>query len=77
MATNGTLKIFTGPNPNVQGKKSPIQLISLELQLEMTTKLDDLKELLFDGYKVHRNNRPNYRHEFLIGFPPKPLDWGR
>ena len=75
MATNGTLKIkFTGPNPNVRGKKSPTQPITLELQLEMTTRLDELKEILLNGFNVHRNDRPNYRHEFLIGFPPKPLD---
>ena len=75
MATNGTLKIqFTGPNPNVWGKKSPMQPITLELQLEMTTRLDELKEKLLNGFNVHRNDRPNYRHEFLIGFPPKPLD---
>ena len=75
MATNGTLKIkFTGPNPNVRGKKSPTQPITLELQLEMTTRLDELKEKLLNGFNIHRNNRPNYHHEFLIGFPPKPLD---
>ena len=51
MATNGTLKIkFTGPNPNVQGKKSLMQPITLELQLEMKTRLDELKEILLDGF---------------------------
>ena len=51
-----------------------MQPITLELQLETTTRLDDLKEVILDGFKVHRNDRPNYRHEFMIGFPPKPLD---
>ncbi len=75
MATNGTLKIkFTGPNANVRGKKSPTQPITLELQLETTTKLDDMKEILLNGFNVHRNDRQNYHHKFLIGFPPKPLD---
>ncbi len=72
---NSTLKIqFTGCNPNDRGKKAPMQPITLELQLETNTKLDDLKEVLLDGFKVHRNDRLNYRHEFMIGFPPKPLD---
>ena len=51
-----------------------MQPITLELQLETTMRLDDLKEVLLDGFKAHRNNRPNYRHEFMIGCPPKPLD---
>ena len=75
MATNSTLKIkFTGCNPNVRGKKAAMQPINLELQLEINTRLDDLKEVLLDGFKVHRNDRPNYCHEFMIRFPPKPLD---
>ena len=75
MAMNSTLKIkFTGCNPNVQGNKAAMQQITLELQLETTMRLDDLKEVLLDGFKVHRNDRPNYCHEFRIGFPPKPLD---
>ena len=75
MTTNGTLKIkVTGPDPNVRGKKSPTQPITLELQLEMTTRLDELKEILLNGFNVHRNDRPNYGHEFLIGFPPNLLD---
>ena len=37
-------------------------------------RLDDLKEVLLDGFKVHRNDRPNYHHEFMIGCLPKPLD---
>jgi hypothetical protein len=75
MAMNSTLKIkFSGCNPNVQGNKAAMQQITLELQLETTMRLDDLKEVLLDGFKVHRNDRPNYCHEFMIGFPPKPLD---
>ena len=75
METNSTLKVkFTGLNSNVQRKKSPMQPITLERQLEMTMRLDELKEKLLNGFNVHRNDRPNYRHEFLIGFPPKPLD---
>jgi hypothetical protein len=50
------------------------QPITLELQLETTTRLDDLKEILLNGFKVHRNDRSNYRHDFMIGFPPMPLD---
>ena len=72
---NSTLKLkFTGCNPNVQSKKAAMQPITLELQLDTTTRLDDLKEVLLDGFKVHRNDRLNYRHEFMIRFPPKPLD---
>jgi hypothetical protein len=49
MAMNSTLKMkFTGLNPNVQGKKSPMQPITLELQLETTTRLDELKEVLLN-----------------------------
>ncbi len=59
MATNSTLKIkFTGCNPNIQGKKAAMQPITLELQLETTMRLDDLKEVILDGFEVHRNDRP-------------------
>jgi hypothetical protein len=75
MAMDRTLKIkFTGCNPNVRGKKAAMQPITLELQLETTTRLDDLKEILLDGFQVHRNDRANYRHEFMIRFPPMPLN---
>ena len=37
-------------------------------------RLDDLKEILLNGFIVHRNDQSNYCHEFMIGFPPKPLD---
>ena len=51
-----------------------MQPITLELQFETNTELDDLKEVFLDVFKVHRNDRHNYCHEFMIGFPPKPLD---
>ena len=51
-----------------------MQQITLELQLETTTRLDDLKEILRSGFKVNRNDQSNYRLEFMIRFPPKPLD---
>jgi hypothetical protein len=51
-----------------------MQPITLELQLETTMGLDDLKEILLNGFKVHRNDQSNYCHEFMIGFTPKPLD---
>ena len=74
MARNSTLNIkFTGCNPNGWGNKAAMQPITLELQLETTTRLDDLKEILLNGFKVHRNNQSNYHHEFMIGFLPKPL----
>ncbi len=75
MSRNSTLNIkFTGCNPNGQGKKAAIQPITLELQLDTKMRLDDLKEIILNGFKVHRNDQSNYRHEFMIGFPPKPLD---
>ncbi len=49
---NSTLKIkFTGCNPNIWGKKAAMQPITLELQLETTTRLDDLKEVIVDDSK--------------------------
>ena len=51
-----------------------MQPITLELQLDTTMGLDDLKEILLSGLQVHRNDQSNYRHEFMIGFLPKPLD---
>ncbi len=75
MSRNSALNIkFTGSNPNGRGNKAATQRITLELQLETTMGLDDLKEILLNGFKVHRNDQSNYRHEFMIGFPPKPLD---
>ena len=75
MSRNSTLNIkFTGCNPNGQGNKAAMQPITLELQLETTMRLDDPKEILLSGFKVHRNDLSNYRHEFMIRFPPKPLD---
>ena len=40
-----------------------MQLITLELQLETIMRLDDLKEILLNGFKVHRNDQSNYHHE--------------
>ena len=80
MSRNIALNIkFTGCNPNGRGNKAATQRITLELQLETTMGLDDLKEILLNGFKVHRNDQSNYRHEFMIGFLPKPLmiQWGR
>ena len=75
MSRNSALNIkFTGSNPNDRGNKAATQWITLELQLETTMGLDDLKEILLNGFKVHRNDQSNCRHEFMIGFPPKPLD---
>ena len=75
MSRNSALNIkFTGRNPNGRGNKAATQLIPLELQLETTMGLDDFKEILLDGFKVHRNDQLIYRHEFMIGFPPKPPD---
>ena len=57
---NSTLKIkFTGCNPDVRGNKAAMQQITLELQLETTTRLDDLKEVILDGFKVHMNINQN------------------
>ena len=75
MANNSALNIkSTCRNPNGRGNKAAMQLITLNLRLETTMRLDDLKEILLNGFKVHRNDQSNYRHEFMIGFPPKPLD---
>ena len=63
-----------GCNPNGQDNKTAIQPITLEQQLETTMRLDNLKEILLHGFKVHMNDQSNYCHEFMIGFPPKPFD---
>jgi hypothetical protein len=58
---NSALNIkFTGRNPNGQGNKVAMQPITLELQLETTMGLDDLKEILLNGFKVHRNDQSNF-----------------
>ncbi len=45
MSRNSALNIkFTGCNPNGRGNKAAMQPITLELQLETTMGLDDLKE---------------------------------
>ena len=75
MASNSPLNIkFKCFNPNGRGNNAATQLITLELQLETATRLDDLKEILLNGFKFHRNDQSNYRHEFMIGFLPKPID---
>ncbi len=75
MSRNSALNInFTGCNPNGRGKKAAMQPITLDLQFETTMRLDDLKEIFLNGFKVNRNDQSNYRHEFMIGCPPKPLD---
>ncbi len=79
MSGNSALNIkFTGCNPNGRGNMAAMQRITLELQLEITMGLDDLKGILLNGFKVHRNDQSNYRHEFMIGFLPSHLiHWGR
>ena len=47
MSRNSALNIkFTGCNPIGRGNKAAMQPITLELQLETTTRLDDLKAIL-------------------------------
>jgi hypothetical protein len=75
MSRNSALnKKFMGCNPNGRGNKAAMQPITLELQFETTMRLDDLKEILLNGFKVHRNDQSNYHHEFMIRFTPKPPD---
>ena len=75
MASNSAFNIkFKCFSPNGRGKKAATQQITVELHLEQTTRLDDLKEILLTGFKIHRNDPSNYLHEFMIGFLPKPLD---
>ena len=55
MSRNSALNIkFMGCNPNGRGNKAAMQLITLELQLETTLRLDDLKAILPNGFKVHK-----------------------
>jgi hypothetical protein len=57
MAKNSALNIkFTGCNANGGSEKTAMQPITLELQLETSTRLDDLKEILLNGFKFHRND---------------------
>ena len=75
MATNRALKIkFSGTTPKEWGNKSATQPIMLELQLETSTPLDIMNEMILDGFKVKRNDRANYHPEPMVGFPPKLLD---
>ena len=75
MVTNSGLKIiFSGTTPKGWGKKPATQPITLELQLETSTPLDMMNEMILDGFKVKRNDRANYHPELMVGFPPKLLD---
>ncbi len=75
MATNSGLKIkFSGTTPKGMGTKPATLPITLELQLETSTPLDMMNEMILDGFKVKRNDRANYQPEFMVGFPPKLLD---
>lgn len=75
MATNSGLKIkFSGTTPKGMGTKPATLPITLELQLETSTPLDMMNEMILDGFKVKRNDRANYHPEFMVGFPPKLLD---
>ena len=75
MATNSVLKIkFSGTTPKGWGNKSATQPIMLELQLETSTPLDMMNEMILDGFKVKRNDIENYHPELMVGFPPKLLD---
>ena len=70
MATNSRLKIkFSGTTPKGWGNKPATQLITLELQLETSTPLDMMYEMILDGFKVTRNDRANYHPELMVGFP--------
>ena len=79
MSRNSTLNIkFTGCNPNGQGNKAAMQPITLELQLETTMRLDDLKEILLDGFKVHRNDHQTIAMSLCSDFRQSHLiHWGR
>ncbi len=75
MATNSGLKIkFSGTTPKGWGNKPATQPITLELQSETSTPLDMINEMIFDGFKVKRNDTANYHSELMVGFPPKLLD---
>ena len=75
MATKNWLKIkFSGTTPKRWGNKSATQPIVLELQLETSTSLDMMNEMILDGFKVKRNDRANYHPELMVRFPPKLLD---
>ena len=73
--TNLGLKIkFPGTTPKGWGNKSATQPITLELQLETSTPLDMIDEMILDGFKVKINDRANYHPELMVRFPPKLLD---
>ncbi len=75
MATNSGLKIkFSGTTPKGMVNKPATLPITLELQLETSTPIDKMNEMILEGFKVKRNERANYHPEFMVGFPPKLLD---
>ena len=75
MATNSGLKIkFSGTTPKGWGNKRATQPITLELQLETSTPIDMMNEMILEGFKVKRNDRANYHPEFMVGYPPKLID---
>ena len=75
MVTNSGLKIkFSGTTAKGMGNKPATQPITLELQLETSTPLNMMNEMILDGFKVKRNDRANYHPELMVGFPQKMLD---
>ena len=75
MATNSGLKIkLSDTTLKGWGNKTATQPIMLELQLETSTPLDMMIEMILDGFKVKRNDRANYHPELMVGFPPRLLD---
>ena len=75
MATNSGLKIkFSGTTPKGMVNKPATLPITLELQLETSTPINMMSEMILDGFKVKRNDRANYHPEFIVGFRPKLID---
>ena len=72
MATNSGLKMkFSGTTPKGWGNKPATQPIMLELQLETSTPLDMMNEMILYGFKVKRNDRENYHPELMVRFTEK------
>ena len=72
---NSRLKIkFSGTTPKGMGTKPATLPIMLELQLETSTPIDMMKEMILEGFKVKRNDRANYHPEFIVRYPPKLID---
>ena len=53
------------------GQQSATQPITLELQLETSTLLDMMNDMILDGFRVKRNDRANHHPGLMVGFPPK------